>query len=91
MKVSGTKKSKPISLTATVKLATTTITCTYTAASIAGKASNKGNTIAFSRQKFKFSTGGSLCTSLGNTASFSATYGPVTDTSVKGKPKVFVN
>ncbi|MGO8959966.1 MAG: hypothetical protein ACLQFR_21740 [Streptosporangiaceae bacterium] len=92
VKVSGRSKSKPIGLTATVKLSSTsTITCSYTAASILGKASNKGNVISFANVKFKFSTGGSLCTSLGSTATFSATYGPVTDTSVKGSQKVFVN
>jgi hypothetical protein len=91
VKVSGSKKSKPISLTATVNLGTSTIKCTYTAASISGKASNKGNTISFSKQKFSFSTGAALCTQVGKTASFSATYGPVTDTSAKGSPKVFVN
>jgi hypothetical protein len=92
--VSGVSKSKPISLTAKVKLsATNTVTCTYTAASISGKASNKGNVISFSNQKFKFSTGSSktTCTQFGTTATFSATYGPVLDTSVKGSPKVFVN
>jgi hypothetical protein len=92
--VSGQSKSKPITLTAKVKIsATNTITCTYTAASISGKASNKGNSITFTNQKFKFSTGNpkKTCTSIGSTATFSATYGPVTDTSVKGSPKVFVN
>ncbi|HEY2640728.1 MAG TPA: hypothetical protein VGI66_12705 [Streptosporangiaceae bacterium] len=94
VKISGRSKSKPISLTAKVKLsATNTLTCTYIAASISGKASNTGNVISFSNQKFKFSTGSSkaTCTSFGTTATFSATYGPVTDHSVKGSPKVFVN
>jgi len=90
-KVSGTSKSKPISLTAKIVAGKIKLTCTYTAASISGKASNKGNVIAFSKQKFKFSKGGSLCKSVGTTVSFSATYGPVTDTSVKGSPKVYVN
>ena len=93
-KVSGTSKSKPLSLTATVVVTgIPKFTCTYTAASISGAASNKGNVIAFSKQKFTFSQGSNkkLCTSVGKTASFTATYGPVTDTSVKGSPKVFVN
>jgi hypothetical protein len=92
VKVSGTSKSKPISLTATVVVPhLAKIICTYTAASILGKASNKGNSINFSGQTFAFSKGSSFCKNAGKTAKFSATYGPVTDTSVKGSPKVFVN
>ncbi len=94
VKVSGTSKSKPLSLTATiVVIGIPKFTCTYTAVSISGKASNTGNVISFSKQKYTFSKGSNktLCTSVGKTASFSATYGPVTDTSVKGSPKVFVN
>lgn len=91
---SGTSKLKPIALTATVVVtAKLKFTCTYTAASILGKASNTGNTVSFSKQTFTFSKGSNtkLCTSVGKTAKFSATYGPVTDTSVTGSPKVFVN
>ena len=94
VKVSGTSKSKPLSLTATVVVTgIPKFTCTYTAASISGKASNTGNVISFSKQKYTFSKGSNktLCISVGKTASFTATYGPVTDTSVKGSPKVFVN
>ncbi len=57
-------------------------------ASVKGKASNTGNTITFSKQKFTKSAGGTLCPA---SANFSATFGPVTDSSVKGSPKVFVN
>jgi hypothetical protein len=91
-KVSGTSKAKPISLTATIVVnSKLKLTCTYTAASISGKASNKGNVISFSKQKLTFSKGGKLCASVGKTVAFSATYGPVIDTSVTGKPAVFVN
>ena len=92
--IKGTSKSKPISLTATIVVsAKLKLTCSYTAASISGAASNKGNVISFSKQKFTFSKGSNktLCTSVGKTVTFTATYGPVTDTSVKGSPKVFVN
>jgi len=89
--VSGTSKSKPLSVTATVAVGTSTLSCTYTAAKITGHASNKGNVVTFSKQKFTFASGGSLCTALGSSAAFSATIGPVTDSSVKGDPKVFVN
>jgi hypothetical protein len=92
VKVSGTSKSKPISLMATVVVPHIgKFTCTYTAASISGTASNKGNAITFSKQKFAFSKGSVFCKNAAKTATFSATYGPVTDTSVKGSPKVFFN
>jgi hypothetical protein len=90
--VSGTSKSKPILLMATIVVPKNPkFTCSYTAASISGKASNTGNAISFSKQQFKFLKGGKLCTIGGKIAKFSATYGPVTDTSVKGSPKVFFN
>jgi hypothetical protein len=88
VKVSGRSKSKPMGFTATVKFGTTTITCSSSAATVTGHASNKGNTISFSKQTFKKLKGGPLCPKSG---AFSATYGPLTDTSVKGHPKVFVN
>jgi hypothetical protein len=91
VKVSGTSKSKPISLTATIVVtAKLKLTCSYTAASIVGKASNTGNVVSLAG-KFTFSKGGKTCKNVGKTVSFSATYGPVTDTSVTGHPKVFVN
>ena len=55
--------------------------------SVSGHASNSGNKITFSKQKFTLSTG-ALCPT---SANFSATFGPVTDSSVTGSPKVFVN
>lgn len=64
------------------------VNCTFSASKITGKASNKGQTIAFSSQKFKLSSGSSLCP---GTGSFSATYGPVRDFSVSKHPAVFVN
>jgi hypothetical protein len=92
VKVSGTSKSKPLSFTATVVVSGSPISCTDTAASITGKASNSGNTITFTKQKFTAAAGGNpICSSIASTAKFSATYGPVKDSSVKGNPKVFVN
>jgi hypothetical protein len=85
--VAGTSKSRPVSFTATVAAGTLTVTCSYKATSVKGHASNTGNTITFSKQKFSGTTGG-LCPA---SANFSATFGPVTDSSVKGSPKVFVN
>ena len=64
------------------------LTCTYKAAAIQGKASNKGNLITFKNQLFTKSSGSSLCPASGD---FSAKFGPVKDTSVSGSPAVFVN
>jgi hypothetical protein len=86
--VSGRSKSTPLGFTATIKVGTSTFTCSSSAASIAGHASNTGNTVSFLKQTFKKLKGGALCPKSG---SFSATYGPLTDTSVTGHPKVFVN
>jgi len=88
--VSGTK-TKPIELKASAKLSGMTITCIYKAAKAVGAASNKGNTITFTKQKLTVAPGSnSICASIG-AATFSAKYGPVQDTSVKGNPAVFVN
>ncbi|HUJ07059.1 MAG TPA: hypothetical protein VLX31_13205 [Streptosporangiaceae bacterium] len=85
--ISGSSKSKPLSFTVSVSVTGVgTVTCTSTAASIKGTSSNKGNTITFTKQKFTSS--GGLC---GSGGTFSATFGPVKDTSVKGSPAVFVN
>jgi hypothetical protein len=87
--VSGRSKKLPIELTSTASASGSSIKCTYMAASIAGAASNKGNTITISKQKMKVAPGSNpLCPM---NATFSATYGPVQDTSVKGNPAVFVN
>jgi len=86
--VSGRKKSKPIELTSTASLNGQSLTCTYKAASILGSASNKGNTITIVKQKFTKASGPALCPA---SATFTAKYGPVVDTSLKGNPAVFVN
>jgi hypothetical protein len=65
-----------------------TISCTYGAAAIHGKASNTGNVNAFKNQTFTLTSGPSTCPAKGN---FSATFGPLKDTSVSGSPAVFVN
>ena len=87
--VAGRSKTKPLELSSVASLGSTSITCIYKAASIVGAASNKGNTITITKQKLKPATGSNnLCPA---NATFSATYGPVQDTSVKGNPAVFVN
>jgi hypothetical protein len=89
VKISGRSKAKPLLLTVVVQIGTgKPFSCGVKAASIVGAASNKGNVIAFVKQKFTKASGGAFCPASGT---FSATYGPVKDTSVKGSPAVFVN
>lgn len=64
------------------------ITCVYRASATHGSASNKSQTITFKNQTFKKASGPTVCS---RTGKFSATYGPVIDTSVKHHPHVFVN
>jgi hypothetical protein len=86
--VSGRSKSKPVQTTVTASLGTTTVVCSYRAKVLKGKASNKGNLISFTKQKFTKSAGGAFCPA---GAFFTGKFGPVRDFSVKGHPKVFVN
>ncbi|MBY8883618.1 Tat pathway signal sequence domain protein [Streptomyces sp. PTM05] len=65
-----------------------TTTCVYSGGSLTGAANNTAQTIAFANQHFTKSSGSSLCFS---NAYFSATYGPVADTSQSGSPSVYVN
>ena len=80
---------KPIELTAVAALGSATVTCPYTAKVVKGAASNKGNTITITKQKFTVVKGSNaLCPPAAN---FSAEFGPVRDISVKGNQNVFVN
>jgi len=75
----------------TITLNTTlgTLSCTYkSTTSTKGSASNKTQTITFTKQPFKLSSGPRACPRKGT---FSAAYGPVLDKSVTGSPHVFVN
>jgi len=86
--VSGTSKTKPVKTTVTVTFLGSAIPCSYKATALKGAAANKANSIAFSKQKFTKVSGSSSCPP---SAAFTATFAPVTDSSVKGNPKVFVN
>lgn len=89
VRISGRSRVKPLEITVTVKVGTgTPFSCSVKAASIAGHASNKGNVVSFVKQKFVKAAGGIFCPASGT---FSATWGPVRDTSVRGNPAVFVN
>ncbi len=90
--VSG-KSGNPIVLfkartTLTLNTILGSLTCTYAAATVKGTASNTGQVNIFKDQTFALKSGSGACPKKGN---FSATFGPVTDVSVKGHPHVFVN
>jgi predicted RecA/RadA family phage recombinase len=91
--VTGSKSSEPLGFKASITVGTTSATCVYNASKVSGSASNKGNKVSFKSQKFTLNTAASsaLCTEAAATATFSATYGPVVDSSVKHSPKVFVS
>jgi hypothetical protein len=94
----STKKGLPVTVSnaattivVVVQGVTNPVSCTYRDKTLKGNASNKHQTIAFSKQTFTLDTtvSNGLCTP--STGTFSATYGPVKDTSVKHSPSVFVN
>jgi hypothetical protein len=72
----------------TLKTVIGPVTCSYGAAAVKGTASNVGQVNKFTDQTFTLLSGSSACPKKGN---FSATFGPVKDTSVKNSPHVFVN
>ncbi|MFE4355476.1 Tat pathway signal sequence domain protein [Kitasatospora xanthocidica] len=66
-----------------------TITCSYQlSGAFTGSADNTAHSLAFRTEHFAKSGGSTLCPADGY---FSATYGPVADTSQSGSPAVFVN
>lgn len=66
-----------------------TITCTYQlSGAFSGNADNAAHSLAFRSEHFAKSGGSALCPADGY---FSATYGPVTDTTQAGGPAVYVN
>lgn len=93
--ISGTKASKPVGFAANLQFETTPLTCVFTAPTNKGTTSNKHNTVTFKNVKLTLNktlsgTSYSTCSLAGTSATFSATYGPITDNSVKHHPKVFV-
>jgi hypothetical protein len=88
--LSAASKAKPIGFKATVK--SLGLTCTFTTSSMTGSASNKTNSVTFSKQKLTLAKGSSAdCSEVGTTVTVTATYGPIVDSSVKHSPKVFVS
>jgi hypothetical protein len=92
--IAGSSKSKPTGFDANVDVSGIgKLSCIFTAASGTGHVSNKHNTVAFSHLTFVLDAkaSSSLCSAAGTKASFSATFGPVVDKSVKHSPKVFIS
>lgn len=91
----GDSSGDPVTITASGGIQTTvvlntllgSVNCNYTGPSLTGAADNSTQGISFSNQQFTKTSGSSLCFS---TAYFSASYGPVTDTS-QGGASVWVN
>jgi hypothetical protein len=81
-------KVSNVRTTITLNTVVGTLTCAYRAKSVNGHASNKTQVISFSKQPFTLTSGPRACPKHG---SFSASYGPVIDSSVSGHPHVFVN
>lgn len=74
--------------TLTLRSSLGAIKCTYKATTTKGSASNASQTITFRNQLFRKQSGPNVCPKTGK---FSAAFGPVLDTSVRGRPHVFVN
>jgi hypothetical protein len=77
-----------VSTTITLRTVVGTLSCSYKAKHVEGHAANKTQVISFSKQPFTLTSGPSVCPKHG---SFSASYGPVTDSSIRSHPHVFVN
>lgn len=94
--IAGRSSAKPLSLQATIdasSLGAGTLTCVYTAPKVTGHASSTGNKVSLVKQKLTLDAAASSSTECGLAPSvtFSATYGPVRDTTVRHSPKVFFN
>ena len=95
---SGQIQVSPASATVTGTIQTTIvlstlfgdINCTYQAhgGTISGTASNDNQSLSFTNQQFDLTDGPSTCFANGF---FTASYGPVLDTSQDGSPAVYVN
>jgi hypothetical protein len=92
--IAGRSSAKPLSFQATISYLSNNNTCVFTAPKLAAHASNTGNKVSAVKQQLTLDAAKSspLCSTVGvSSATFSATYGPLRDTSVKHSPKVFFN
>ncbi|MDH6116220.1 Tat pathway signal sequence domain protein [Kitasatospora sp. GAS204B] len=80
----------PIQTTIKLRTLLGSVTCTYQASptSLSGATDNTAQTISFSNQSFSKSSGPATCFAAGY---FTASYGPVQDTSQAGSPSVYTN
>jgi hypothetical protein len=91
--IAGRSRTKPLSLEASIEVSSTTYTCVVTARRATAHASNTGNKVSVKEKlTLDATTSSGVCSEVGvSSATFSATYGPLRDTSVKHSPKVFFN
>ena len=88
------RSSARLSFEATVSYQSTNYTCVFTARKATAHASNTGNKVTLAKQELTLDGKKSapLCSQIGvSSATYSGTYGPIRDTSVKHSPKVFFN
>ncbi|MGF1430219.1 Tat pathway signal sequence domain protein [Kitasatospora sp. LaBMicrA B282] len=80
----------PIQTTINLDTLLGSVSCTYQASpsSLSGTTDNTAQAISFANQSFTLSSGPGTCFSAGY---FTASYGPVQDTSQAGSPAVYVN
>jgi hypothetical protein len=94
--IAGRSKTKPLGFQATINASSVglgNLECVYTAKKVTAQASNTGNKVSAANQKFTVDTkksSSSEC-AIASSVTFSATYGPIRDTTVKHSPKVFVS
>ncbi len=86
--IGESSSTAPLQTTIVVSSIFGAVTCVFQATSITGTANPADNSIDFSSQPFTKSSGPGTC---GSQGFFSASYGPVLDTSQAGSPQVFVN
>lgn len=70
-----------------------TVTCVYTAKRSNGRFSDKSQSVTFARQAsmLDLRKSSQACLKTGISGTYTASFGPLRDTGVKGKPRVFVN
>jgi hypothetical protein len=93
VRVAGSSRAKPLSLEASISVSSTTYHCVVTTPRATGHASNSGNKVSV-KQTLTLDAAKSSgeCSAVDvSSATYSATYGPIRDTSVKHSPTVFFN
>ena len=89
--IAGMAATTPLSLQATFSVGSTPVTCVVTAPKVKAHASNTGNKVSATKQKFTLATSQPPDCSVASSVTFSATYGPIRDTTANHSPKVFFN